>query len=157
MVQTAFTLNLLQNPVRAQLVGGQQRVGLFPDARRGVLIQQFVDAEVALQLQVRPVVQRIAQRVRHRARPGQELLVRRRVAGAVALRHAVGPHGAPLVVVAFQPDLEQIPKTPVLGDVPRREMAMVVEDRLALGILVIKPPGSLGAQEEILVDERHGN
>ena len=53
---------LAQDAVRAQLVGGEQRVGLLPDARRAALVQQFVDAEVAFQFQVRPVVQRIAQR-----------------------------------------------------------------------------------------------
>ena len=71
-------VELAQDAVRAQFVRGQQRVGLLPDARGAALVQQFVDAEVALQLQVRPVVERIAQRVRHGARPGQELLVRRR-------------------------------------------------------------------------------
>src|SRR5947209_17324568 len=49
-------------------------------------------------------VERIAQRGGHGARPRQEFFVGRGVAGAIALGHAVRLHGAPFVVVAFEPD-----------------------------------------------------
>ena len=146
-------LEFPQDPVRSQVVGGEQRVCLFPDRGRAALVEQLVDAEVALQFEVRPVVQRIAQRVRHRASPRHEFLERRGIAGTVALGHAVGPHGAPLVMVAFEPDLEQVVEAPVLGDVLRRKMAMIVDDRLRLGVLVIQPLGSFRVQQKIFVDE----
>ena len=48
-------------------------------------------------------------------------------------------------MVALQPDLEQILEPPVLGHILRRQMAVIVEDRLVLGELVIEPPRGLGA------------
>ena len=37
----------------------------------------------------------------------------------------------------------------------RRQVAMIIEDRLTLGMLVEQPAGSLVAQQEIVVDEGH--
>ena len=59
------------------------------------------------------MVERIAQRVGNGSRPGQKLLVGRRVPGDVVLRDAIGPHRPPFVVVSLQPDLEEIPKPPI--------------------------------------------
>jgi hypothetical protein len=119
------------------------------------LVQQFVDSEIAFQFQVRPVIQRIAQRGRHGARPGEVFLVRKSVAGALAFRHPVGPHGAPFVVIAFQPDLEKILEAPVFRHILGRQMAMIIQNRLVLGELVIQPPRGLGVEQEIFVDKRH--
>ena len=108
-------------------------------------IQQFVDAEVSFQLQVGPVVEGIAQGLRHGARPGQEFLFGGHGAGAILFADAVGPHGAPLVVVALQPDLEKVLKTAVFGHFAGRQMAMVVQNRLPLGVFVVQPlRGSVG-------------
>jgi len=57
--------------------------------------------------------------VRDRRRPGLELLEGLGLTGAVALGHTVEAHGAPLVMVPFEPDLEEILELPVLRDVPR--------------------------------------
>ncbi len=42
-------------------------------------MEQFGDAEIALQFEVRPVIERIAQRVGNGSRPGQKFLVGRGV------------------------------------------------------------------------------
>src|SRR5262245_26260568 len=96
-----------QDAVCAERRIGQARDRALPDRRRRLLVQQIVDAEVANELEMRPVIERIAQRRRYGARPGDEFLVRARIAGAVAFGYAVGAHRAPLVVVAFEPDLEE--------------------------------------------------
>jgi hypothetical protein len=113
-----------QEIVHAQLA--QLGVGFFPDLGRALAIEQDVDAEIALQLQVGPVIQRIAQRVGHGFRPGLEFLHGLRVAGAKALGHAVRPHRAPLVVVAAQPDLGEIGKAMIRSDQRRREVAVII-------------------------------
>ena len=74
------------------------------------------------------MVERIAQGCRHGASPGKKLFVRVRVAGAEAFVNSVGPHGAPFVVIALQPDLEEIIETTVRGDIRRREMRMVIQN-----------------------------
>ena len=132
-------VELLQDAVRGQLVRVEPFVRRLPDRRRRLLVEQLVDAEVAPQLEMGPVIERIAQALRHGRGPRQELLVRRGVAGAEALRHPVGPHRAPFVVIALEPDLEQVREPPVAGDVSRRQMAVIIENRLPGRILVIQP------------------
>jgi hypothetical protein len=90
---------------------------------------------------MRPVIERIAQRVRHGGGPGLKLCERLGVAGAELFRHAVGAHRAPLVVIALEPDLEQVAELAVLGDVARREVIVVIQNRLGLGELMIQTGG----------------
>ena len=134
-------VELRQDAVGAQIVRWRAS-SLARSQMRGALrlVEQLVDAEIALQLQVGPVIQRIAQRIRNGARPGQEFFVRRRVAGAIALVDAVGAHGPPFVVVAFQPDLEQIAELPVVRHVLGRQVAMIVQNGFVLGEFMIEAP-----------------
>ena len=73
--------------------------------------------------------------------------------GAEALFTSVRAHGTPLVVIALQPYLEKVLEPTVVGNVGRREMRVVVENRLRRGILVIQTFGRLGLQQEIIMDE----
>ena len=114
-----------------------------------------VDPEIARQLEVGPVVERVAQAARDGCRPGQELLVGVGVAGAEALVDPVGAHRPPLVVVALEPDLEQVREPAVLGDVLRRQVAVVIEDRLVRGVGFVEPARGCVVQKELRVDERH--
>ena len=135
---------------------GQLLVGRRPDPIGVLAVEQLADAEVALQLEMGPVIQRVAQRLRHRRRPGAELVQRPRVAGAVAFVDAVGAHRPPLVMIALEPDLEQVVELPVLGDVARRQVVVVVEDRLLGGVALVQPPRRRGLKKEICAEERHG-
>ena len=68
-----------QNAAAGELRPRQLRVAFLPDALRRPRIQQAVaDAEDAPELQVRPVIERVAQRLRDRLRPLLELLPVRR-------------------------------------------------------------------------------
>ena len=67
---------------------------------------------------------------------------------------AIGAHGAPLIVVALQPGLGEVAELLVFGDPLRREMAVVVEDGLGLGVVVEEADGGGGFEEEVVVDER---
>ena len=130
--------------------------GLFPDGGSGFLVEQLLDAEVALQLQVRPVVERIAQGVRDGACPGEEFVIGICVARDVALGFAIAAEGAPLVVISSEPDFEQVGELAVLGDVLRREVIVVIEDRFAAGEVVVELSGRGCGEEEIVVNECHG-
>ena len=130
---------LLQDALRRQLTG-QCSIRCFPNRRSRSLVQQLRNSEVALQLEMRPVVQRIAQRVRNGSRPGQKLLVGRSVPGNVFFRHAVRAHRPPFIVVSLKPDLVKIGESPVLSNVSRGKMAVIIENRLRSGKLVIEVP-----------------
>ncbi len=131
-------LEFREDAVRVKLVGSQHFAGAIPNVLGIGGVQQVVNLEVALQLQMGPVIQRIPQRVRNGAGPCQELRVWLGVAGDELLRYAVGPHGAPLVVIALQPNLKQVLELSIGRDVLRRQMAVVVENRLVFSEAVIK-------------------
>ncbi len=79
----------LQYRLRGQAL--ESGVGALPDRRRGFFIQQFGDAEVALQFKVRPVVERIAQRVGDGSRPGEKFFVGSGISGDVLFRECRWP------------------------------------------------------------------
>ena len=144
-----------KDSLRAQLRRFERLVRAVPHAVRALLIQQLVDAEVALQLEMRPVIERIAQRLRHRLRPREKLVSRRRVARAECLGHTARPHRAPLVMIPFEPDLEQIREPAILGDILRRQMAVIVDDGLRRRVGMKQPLGGLRLEQEIIVYETH--
>jgi hypothetical protein len=56
-------------------------------------------------------------------------------------------------VITFEPNLTQIIELPVLGNVPRRQMTVIIEDRVILGKLMIQPAGSFGLKKEVGMNE----
>ena len=103
------------------------------------------------------MVEGIAEGVRDGAGPGEEFFLGGGVAGDVALGDTVGAHGSPLIVVAFEPDFEEVLELAVFGDVFGGKMAVVIEDGLWLGVLVVEPAGGRGFEEEVFVEEWHGS
>ena len=85
MVQTTSTRNLLKISVRRQICG-EGCVGAFPYFRRGILIEQIGDPEIALQFEMRPVIERIAQGIGNGSRPSEKFFVRARVARYIFFR-----------------------------------------------------------------------
>ena len=139
---------LLQNGLRGQAIG-QLGIGALPDRSSRFLVQQFGDAEVALQFEMRPMVERIAQGVRNSSRPRQKFFIRSRIAGNIALRDAVGPHRPPFVMIALQPDLKKIGKPSVLRNVAYRKMTVIVEDGLRRGELAIEAARHVIRKEKV--------
>src|SRR5581483_3693482 len=124
---------LPQDSLGSQLRRAPPGVGFLPNALRGILVEQLVDAEIAAQFEVGPMVERITEGTRHRSRPSLELVAWRGGARAKFLADAIGAHGSPFVVIAFQPDLEEVGKLAVVGDVGRRKVTMEVQDGLRPG------------------------
>jgi hypothetical protein len=58
-------------------------------------------------------------------------------------------------MIALEPDLEKILKAAVFGHFTGWQVAMVVEDGLVLGVLMVQPLRGFIGQQEIVVDERH--
>ena len=148
-------VHLGHDPPRRALRCGEHRVAVVPDGiSRGGREESVVDPERAVQLEVGPVVERIAERIGDGFRPFVVLLPVGRVSGAEPFGHAVAAHGAPFVVVAVKPDLREVFVRLVLGDLLRRQVAVVIDDGQILGVLVIQHAGKLGFEEEIFVNER---
>ena len=82
-------LEFFQDALRGERGRGEFFVRRFPDFFGGRFVQQIVDAEIALQFQMRPVIKRIAERVRHGFGPREKFVMRRGVAGAEFFRDAV--------------------------------------------------------------------
>ncbi len=100
-----FDVKFLKDALRGEIVG-EKGVGALPDGRRGGFVEQVGDSEIALQLEMSPMIKGIAQGVGNGAGPSQEFFVRGGITGDVSFGDAIGTHGTPLVVVAFEPDLK---------------------------------------------------
>ena len=117
-------------------------------------VEQFRHPEGGLQFEVGPVVERVAHRIGNRLGPLLELLpIGRILARAILLIDPVGAHGAPFVVVAFEPDLRQVVETVIRSHVLGNQVAMVVDDRHLGRMVVVKTLRSLGLQQEVVVVE----
>src|ERR1700722_831515 len=95
------------------------------------------------------MVERISHGMRYRSGEGAELFPIACVARAILLGNAIPAHRPPFVMVAREPDLREVCEGVVFSDLPRREMAMVIKDRLRLGVLVIELACHVGKEEEI--------
>ena len=122
--------------------------------RAGVFfIDEQVAAEIAFQLQMRPVVQRVADCARQHLGIGQELFPVARVAGDIALVHARVAHHAPLVMVAAQPRLGYRLKAVIVGNLFGIDVAVVVQYGHCLGIVMIELLRALGIEQKIIAHE----
>ena len=138
--------------------GGELGVGEFPDLGRVGLVDEQLDAEVAAELEVRPVVKRITHQLRNDAAEGEELVVVGGGAGDEVLINAGCAHGPPLVVIAAEPDFGEVAELFVRRDLIGREMAVVVVDRLCLCDVVVEAARGLGSEQEVVVEEGgHGD
>ena len=130
---------------------GELSVGKVPDLLGGLAVEDALVAKVALKLQVAPLKDGVANAATQSLGPLLELLTSRGIAGNEALVNAVCTHQAPLVVVTAQPNLGDVLKTLVVPDLLGRNVAVVVDDRHALGKVVEQLLAGLGAQQEILI------
>src|SRR4051812_12293524 len=99
------------------------------------------------------MVQRIAEGMRDSRGPRLEFLERLGVSGDKPLGHAISPHGAPFVVIAFEPNLEQVVEPAIFCQVARRQVAMVIKNGLLFSELMIKASGGSCLQQKIFVNE----
>jgi len=58
-------------------------------------------------------------------------------------------------VIPLQPDLEEVGEPAILRDVLRREMAVVVDDRLMRRAGLVEPARRVAVKQKIAVDECH--
>ena len=97
------------------------------------------------------MVQRAADKLRHDFRPFLEFLVLRRITGNILLVHAAGAHGTPFVMIRRQPKLRQVFVLLPLRDLARRQVVVIVVNRLVFRVLVKQRPRRFIFQQEILV------
>ena len=75
---------------------------------------------------MRPMIQRISNRIRHRFSPFQKFLFIGGLTGNILFIDTQGTHGPPFIMVASQPRLADIFKNSVLGDFVWGQMIVVV-------------------------------
>lgn len=145
-----------QDALGAEEIILQGAVGPQPDGVGRILVQRRVHIEVALQFEVGPVIQRIAQREGNRLCPSEELVVVRCAPGTEPFRNTVGAHRPPLVMIAFQPDFKKIGESPVVGNIGRAKVGVEIEDRFACGITVVQALRSSAMEKKVVVNEIQG-
>ena len=112
------------------------------------------DSEHAPQLEVRPMVQGVADEAGHAFRVGEKTLL---IAGRADefIVPAAGSHGAPLVLDHTQHEPPDVGEGAVFRDFLRAQVAMVINDGLVRGDAVVQPFRGLGTQQEIFAHELH--
>ncbi|MNV31654.1 hypothetical protein D3C71_1229690 [compost metagenome] len=99
---------LLNELPRAEASAGESLVRPLPDGRSVLGVQNVRNSEVAPQLQMGPMIERIANCRGQRPSKCQELLVIFPVSGYIPLLYSVRAHDSPFIMIAIEPDLSQI-------------------------------------------------
>ncbi len=152
-----FDVEFAEDALGAQVVGGERCIGRsqMRSARR--FVEQLVDTEIALQFEVGPVIERIAQSVSARSAPmpGTFRRGRRRRCNSAHRRRwrAWRAIYSDRLRARFRTGCAN---WRLAGDVVRRQMAVVVEDRLGFRIFVVEAPGGFVAQQKIFMNKGHG-
>ena len=135
-------------------------VAQVPDFLSGVAVQHAVVAEEGVQLQVGPVVHRVADGHGQGLGKLLETLTVGLVAGDVLFGHAVGTHHAPLIMIAevaavrvaaAQPHLSDVVEAAVLVDLAGRDVAVVVADGHAGCVVVVQVLRGGRLEHEVLI------
>ena len=138
----------------------QHVIALVPDLFRCFNSQRFLDAEILVQFKVAPVIHRIADGHFQCFREFHKTIKVRLVAGDVIFRCSVGTHDSPLVVVAeissvrilsAEPYFRQVVEAPVLVDFLRGDVAVIVNQRHAVSVIVEQMLSGFCLQKEIPV------
>ena len=117
-----------------------------------IAIERLVTTEIAFKLQMCPVIQRIADSPWQCFRKFLEFLTRRGLlARDIFFLHTIGTDHAPLIVVAAEPYLGNIPEAVIFCDLPWTDMAMIVDDRHLCCMLMIEFLRGFRLQQEILI------
>ena len=147
-------VHLAHDPPAGELVPGQLLPGFLPDALGRLAAKQpIADAQRSAEFHVGPVIQRVAERGGDGLGPFLELLAIRGVARAITFLHAVGAHRAPLVMVAVEPGLGEVLELLIFGDLLRRQVTMVVDNRHVARVLVVQRDRSIVLQQKVLCNE----
>lgn len=149
-----FDIHFLQNTLRGQVGSGERGIRFFKNGFRRAGIEQFFYSKIPSQFEVRPVEQRVANRVRDSFGPFFKFFPVRSIARDESLCYALCPHRPPFVMVAFEPDFGDAAKLPVRGDVLRRKMIVVVNNRLPCRVFVVEFGSEIVVQQEVVAEER---
>ena len=103
-------------------------VRLPVNARRAPGVEGLVDPVDAPKLEMRPIVERISGEQGQNARIRRKFFLPACVARDIFFFHAAQPHGAPLIVIAREPQFADVGKTRIRSDHVLIEMAMIVDD-----------------------------
>ena len=129
----AHDVGFFDQLARFEAAHGDHGVRLRPDLFRRFGRERRVDVEKALQLQMRPVIQRVTHGVGQHFSIRHEFIVPARIARDVLFLDAERAHGAPFVVVAAEHEPGDVFRLLVFVNLFRRQMTMPVEDRHSVG------------------------
>ncbi|CDC64237.1 unknown [Clostridium sp. CAG:448] len=129
----------------------QARGSKLPDRIAVFRAQNQIAVKILPQFHVTPVVERVPRQKRHHPAVRTEFFVIRPLPGDIFLIHTAIAHGAPFVVVPIQPDLGDIGIALVLRNLTRGKVTVIIDDRQALGTVVVQPLRRFRIQQKIAV------
>ena len=103
---------------------------------RAVLVQRLGNPKNLHKFHVRPVIQRISRHFGQNRRVFNELFLVARITCNILLVHTAKPHCAPFVMISRKPQLADIRKPHVCGNLFLIEMTMIIDNRQRLYTLI---------------------
>ena len=140
--------------------GGQLFIRLIKDGLGGLGGQGFADAEVPLQLHVRPQIDWATHSLFHGLGISHKFVPRVPVSGDQPFRNAIGPLQPPLIMVSIivtirQPSIDNIIEIGILIDFLGVQMAVIIHQRKILSYLMEQLPRQLRPEKKIIIQESH--
>ena len=147
-------VGLLDDLAYAHAVFGELFICEIPNLLAGLGRKNAFVTEVTLQLQMRPMVERVADERRKRTCERFKLFIIVGISRDHALGKSAGAHGAPFVVIGTEPDLRDISILFIFGNFFRIYVTMVVNDGHFRCIMMIQDFCSLRIKQKIFVHKR---
>ena len=141
-----------------QAAGGEFRTGehlvaSVIDFVRSGGVEHLVNAEGCLELQMSPMIERIAKSVGESLGPLHEFLARVGISGDIALVNSVGSQRAPFIMITAEPEFGDVGESFIFSYLFRRKMAVIVNNGKLFGMLMIETARALRVKKKIFVDE----
>ena len=129
-------------------------VALIIDLPGRLRREELRDTEGGLQFQMRPVIQRVPEGIRDGLSPFLKFLpVRRLRTRTIFLRHAIGTHGTPFIMVPAEPELRNALEMVIGGNHLGDEVAMVIDNRHLRCVIMIQILCGSCIKQEVFVHE----
>ena len=111
-------------------------IGLVENLVGGILVERLIDAEHLLQFEMSPIIERIADQFGNDLGVFFKLFFPGGSARYVIFVHATHTHGAPLIVIAAQPQRADVADGRIRCDEVLIEMTMIIDDREILYLFI---------------------
>ena len=147
-------VGLLDDLTHAHIVGSKFFIGKVPDRFAGFGRKNTFVTEITFQFQMGPMIKRITDQGRKRARKRFKFFIIAGITRNHAFGKSAGTHGAPFIVIGAEPDFRNIFILFIFGNFFGVHMTVIVNDGHFRSIVVVENSRRFGVEQKIIVHKR---